>query len=401
MLLMLSLAHANGLTSHVTISEWAVPQLPEGELADILGDPELWPWLQNGTQFPDGGYPLGEAYAETAHWEPFQDLYLHWIAETYAGDYSSLEARQHIAFLFGMQSHGMGDQVFDSLYMQRAYVQDAESDWEGSSMDEATDVALAAATGGQETLDPFVPTDVIVPLMAEAGVEVSASTLESGQLLTAVAITYVREAGKDPATLKEYTDAFPWATTHMMGRETPGAPAWEADVVARYWQSRWGILTGEPSSLEPVLFTFPQQGGFGLATDHTAVESRLTVIFSRGLVPEVLVPDLFEVVDAEGNAYALEDPWVFYGRGSHAVHLAPVEDWPADTDFILTIHAGAHFIDGTDSTEEVIVKFSSRPPPEVADPDDPAECGCSGSAGGASAGLVVLAAGALLRRRRR
>ena len=196
MLLLLSLAHANGLTSHVTISEWAAGQLPAGELADILGDPNLWPYLQNGTQFPDGGYPLGEAYSETAHWEPFQDRYLAWIADTYAGDFTSTEARQHVAFLFGMQSHGMGDQVFDSLYMQRAYQFDAESDWGATSMDEATDVALSAATGGQQTLDPWVPTDILVPLMADAGVEVSASTLESGQLLTAIAITYVREAGK-------------------------------------------------------------------------------------------------------------------------------------------------------------------------------------------------------------
>ena len=154
MLLLLSLAHANGLTSHVTISEWAAGQLPAGELADILGDPNLWPYLQNGTQFPDGGYPLGEAYSETAHWEPFQDRYLAWIADTYAGDFTSTEARQHVAFLFGMQSHGMGDQVFDSLYMQRAYQFDAESDWGATSMDEATDVALSAATGGQQTLDP-------------------------------------------------------------------------------------------------------------------------------------------------------------------------------------------------------------------------------------------------------
>ena len=400
MILLVALAHANGLTSHVTISEWAIPHLPEGELSDILGDPALWPWLQNGTQFPDGGYPLGEAYAETAHWEPFQDRYLAWIAATYAGDYRSLEARQHIAFLFGMSSHGMGDQVFDSLYMQRAYQFDAASDWEGMSMDEATDVALASATGGQETLDPVVPTDVIVPLMADAGVEVSASTLESGQLLTALAISYVREAGKDPVKVAEYVDAYPWAATHMMGRETPGAPEWEAEVVARYWQSRWALLNGESSSVEPILFSFPQDGGYGLPTDHTSVESRLTVVFSRGLVPEVLVPDLFEVVDTEGTAYPLQAPWVFYGAGSHVVHLAPEADWPADTDFVLTVHPGAHFIDGTDSTATVEIEFSSRPPPNSPDEALPDDCGCAGRSG--YPGLLAAVLGAIgvgLRRR--
>jgi hypothetical protein len=397
MLILLATASANGLTSHVTISEMALPLLPEGELADILRDPELWPWLQNGTQFPDGGYPLGEAYAETAHWEPFHDRYLAWIAATYAGDYRSAEARQHIAWLFGMQSHGMGDQIFDSLYMQRAYTYDAESDWDGASMDEATDVALAAETGGQETLEPFVPTDVLVPLMAEAGVDVSADTLQSGQTLTAFAISYVREAGKDPAKVAEYADAFPWACAHMMGRGTPGAPAWEADVVARYWQSRWGLLSGEPSEVEPILFSFPQAGSFGHATDSTTVESRLTVVFSRGLMADLLVPDLFEVRDTEGNPYELLAPWVFYGTGSHVVHLSPVADWPDDTDFVLTVHAGAPFIDGTTAETDVEIPFSTRPPPAEA-ADAPEECGCDQGTAGTSAPLALLVA--LLARRR-
>ena len=377
MLLLLPVAaFANGLTTHVTISQDALPSLPEGDLAELLRDPELWFYLQNGTQFPDGGYAMGEAYSETAHWEPFQDLYFDWIKATYAGNYSSIEARQHIAYLFGLSSHGMGDQVFDSLYMQRAYVYDAASDWDNTSMDQATDVAIGAATGGQQTLEPYVPTDVFVPLMAEAGVTVDAETLEDGQFLTAVAITFGREAGSRPDQQELYRAQFPWAYDHMMDEGVDGAPYWESMVVARYWQVRWALLHDETSAFEPVMFTFPQDGDYAHPTDATSPESRVTVFFSRGLVADLLQPDFFEVNDAAGNEIALNEPWVFYGVSSHAVHLSPVEDWPADTDFTVTIHAGVPFIDGTTSLVESTFSFSTKPEPAAGNPEAP-ECGCA------------------------
>ena len=242
MLLLLStLALGNGLTTHVTISEMAIPNLPDGELAYLLGDPDLWFYLQNGTQFPDGGYAMGEAYSETSHWEPFQDLYLDWIKQTYAGDYGSEEARRHVAYCFGLSSHGMGDQIFDSLYMERAYAYDAESDWADVSMDQATDVAIGAATGGQQTLEPWVPTEVFVPLMAEAGVVVDAEKLELGQILTSVAITFGREAGSRPDQRELYQAQFPWSYDHILDESVDGSPIWEATVVARYWQVRWHV----------------------------------------------------------------------------------------------------------------------------------------------------------------
>lgn len=45
-------ALANRLTSHMTISERALDCRPAGELRDLLADPDLWPYLHNGTQLP-------------------------------------------------------------------------------------------------------------------------------------------------------------------------------------------------------------------------------------------------------------------------------------------------------------------------------------------------------------
>lgn len=396
LLLYVAFASANGLTSHVYVSERAIEYLPAGELRDLLGDPALWPWVRNGTQFPDGGYAMGEAYSETSHWEPYQNLYFRWIQDQYGPDFASDEARQHIAYLFGMSSHGMGDQVFDSLYMQRAYVYDAASDWDGASMDHSTDVALAAETGGYPLMDLIIYEDPFVALMAEAGVEVDADTLESGQNLTMLAVAAVAGEGASEEHRAEHEAAFPWAYAHMFDEAVPGCPEWEARVVAQYWQVRWAQLHGEVHALEPVLYTFPQPGGYDHPTDATSVESRVTVVFARGLVADLLPPDLFEVTDADGGVVPMQAPWVFYGTSSHVVHLAPVDDWAEDTEYTVTVRAGVPFIDGTESTEEVQFVFNTGPAPEVyAGP----ACGCD-TAGGLG-GMAAAAFGSLVAVRRR
>lgn len=393
-------ALANGLTTHVTISEYALQHVADEALAELLTDPDLWLQLQNGTQFPDGGYPLGHAYAETAHWEPFQDRYLAWIAATYGGDYGSAEARQHVAFLMGLGSHGMADQVFDSLYMQRAYVYDADSDWENTSMDTATDVAIAERTGGQQTVDAWADWDTMVTLMAEAGVEVDSDTLQEGQALTQLAITFGRTAGGITAQTELYRAQFPWAYEHILDEAVDGSPPWEARAVAAYWNVRWARLHGEVADNEPVIYTFPQDGGYGHPVDASTVESRLTVVMSRAVVADLVLPDFFTVTDVDGHDYPV-DPWVFYGTGSHTVHLVPQADWPKDTDFDVTVHAGIPFIDGSYAAEEVRFGFSTRAPPAEGEPPVYREaCACQAAAPPSLTTGLALATLAAARRRR-
>lgn len=398
-------ALANGLTTHVTISEYAIDELVDDdaaapELTDILSRDDLWWIVQNGTQFPDGGYAMGEAYSETAHWEPFQDRYLEWIRAEYGGDYSSVAAQEHVAFLMGLASHGMGDQVFDSLYMQRAYVYDAASDWANLSMDTSTDVAISAITGGQTVQETWIPYDQMVPLMADAGIAVDAETLSDGQDLTHIAISFgIAGAGSASMQAQHATD-FPWAYEHILDIGVAGSPQWEARVVAKYWQVRWARLHGENEAIEPVIYTFPQGGGFDHETDPARVESRVTLVFSRGLVSDLVIPDFFTVTDADGNNYPVL-PWVFYGYGSHAVHLSSETGWPDDTDFVVTASAGVPYIDGTYSETAHSFTFSTKDPPVEAEKNPPVteDCGCS--SGGSGAGWMGLAVVAMAGRRRR
>ena len=69
--------------------------------------------------FPDSGYAADHAYGEIAHWEPFTAAYLDWIVENHPPPWETLEDRQRVAFLLGAMSHGMADQVYDSLFMHK------------------------------------------------------------------------------------------------------------------------------------------------------------------------------------------------------------------------------------------------------------------------------------------
>ena len=156
----ISLLFANGQSTHCWISEQARDILPNGELSQLLLNIDNEIYWRNGSMFPDGGYPQGDKYGEIAHWEPFLMVYMDWIKTEFTPPYSA-EAQKHIAFLMGMASHGMADQSFDSMYMSRAWVYDAEQDWE-KSMDEATDVVFVSQTHGQSVSDLWFPGELFV-----------------------------------------------------------------------------------------------------------------------------------------------------------------------------------------------------------------------------------------------
>jgi hypothetical protein len=353
-----SLAWANGQTSHVWISQDALSYVPEGELRDLLVRDDLRVMLLNGTMFPDGGYAVGDPYGETAHWEPFQTAYADWIRATYEPPWTD-EAAQHIAFLMGMASHGMADQVYDSLYMERAKDYDASSDWANASMDEATDVAFAAGGGAQEVPEMWVPTVELAALFAEASQPVDPELLEDAQLLLGVAIYFVGSASQQPDTVADYEEAFPWATTHQYDVGVPGTPRFEAEVIARYWGVIWERLHGR-SGLEPsILATVPADGGYGLAIEADSPESRVSIVFARGLAADALSFASFVVTDADGADVPVEID-LFYGEASHVVHVSPVGGWADHADYTLTVRPGVTTFDDV-ALGGGTLAFSTRP----------------------------------------
>lgn len=370
LLLTSAVALANGQTTHVWISRTAVTRLPAGDLRDLLERPDLEPMLVHGTMFPDGGYPLGHPYGEAAHWEPFQTRYLEWIRDRWSPPFDG-EAAPHVAFLMGLGSHGLADQTFDAFYLDRSQLYDGDLGWaDGASMDEATDFKWAQLTTGQEVPERWLPDEAFEALYAEAGIEVDAGTFHEGQDLLELAIGAVRVSAAAGGDLSHYEAAFPWAMSHLQDDALPGIPDYEAEVVAAYWTELWDRLHAR-SGTDLVDRTWPVDGGYGLGTDATSPDARISVIFRQGLLQDDLAADSFTVATASGTPLPV-DAWLYYRDNSHIVHLVPQADWPEDTWLDVTVRAGLVTRTGAILAEDLTFSVSTAPIPADADaPDDP------------------------------
>jgi len=391
-------ARANGNVSHLWVTLWARDELPQGELKDLLTRDDLDLMLRNGANFPDGGYAVNDGYGEIAHWEPFQTAYLDWIVDSYEPPWTD-EAAQHIAFLMGMASHGMSDQVYDSMYVTRAGVHDEGAPGSSIGLDGSTDVALAAEVGGLQAPELWVPDELMAQLMVEQmGHEVSAGTIRDGQALVAFSLYWVSEAAADPDVVAEHLEAYPWACTHQMDEAVPGSPPTTAPVVAAYWERLWQRLHGEDPLAAPLLAQFPPEGSMDHPTDPDDVESMVSFVVARGLYADTVDADTVAVEDEAGEVRPV-DAHVYYGQSSHVVNLRPTQGWAELGAHVVTVGPGLQTWDGLDydgfEFRFVTGVDGGDPPPA------PEDCSCR-HAGGVplpAASMLILWSALAYRRR--
>ena len=405
LLALASPAHANGQTTHVWITRHAIEHLEDGPLKSLVSDPANEAALVHGAMFPDGGYPLGHAYAEDAHWEGFQGDYQAWIEANHAPPFSD-EGARHVAFLLGLGSHGMADQTFDAFYFNWSSIKDAEHGWAaGESFDEASDFIFASIQGGQELPERWVPQQTLIDLYTARGIEVDADTLDDGQSLLETAVALVGYGAQNPDLVDEYAALFPWGGAHLDDPDLPGTPACGGAWVAAYWEEVHARLV-DAERPRPVLGTWPEDGSLGHVRDHTQPEARVSLIFPVGLESGAPDPGWFSAEDGDGAALPFE-VWVYYGGGSHVVHLVPTADWPLDADITVRATAGLPYQNGETLDQDVVFGFSTRLPPDDPEPEPAAESAADKPGGGctstpAAPGLAGLALALLsLGRRRR
>jgi hypothetical protein len=334
-----SSARANGQSTHIWISEDALTHLPEGPLAEFLAREELRTMLKNGTMFPDGGYPIDDPYAEIAHWEPFQSSYLSWIGANYELPLSD-EGSEHLAFMLGMSSHGMADQVFDSLYGERVKIYDGAF----GDFDTASDLIMMSNFEPMMAPGDWVPYAVFDSLYDEHGHDVDPAKMMQGQNLLRIAVNSVAIFSQMPDTVAEAALPFPWGGVHLLDEDVSGAPPCEGEVVARYWRVLWAVAHGQPLP-GPVLTTMPPDGAANHPIDSSSIESWVTVVFSRGLEDAPLSADSFHV-EAEGGGTIPVVLWHYYGQDAHVVHLRPQQDFEPGTIYTVTVDPGVQTIHG-------------------------------------------------------
>ena len=371
---LLGAAWANGQSSHLWISSRAIEQLPTGELKSLLQDPDLEQHWRNGTMFPDGGYAIDDNYGEIAHWEPFQNAYLEWIRDQYERPWS-VEAKEHIAFLMGLGSHGLADQAYDAMYFRRAYVYDAYGMWT-ESFDTATDVTFVAETEVQPTVDVWVPYQPFMDLFADAGHTLSESTISQGQNRLNVAVYWVGTTASQPALVDEYRAQFPWGTSNQQNAMVPGTPEMESRIVAEYWQALWHRLHLETEN-SPLLFTHPLPNSTAHPSNSTDIEAGLSMGLVAGIDEENLRPEHIQVLSPNGTPHPIVVD-VFYGQNSHIINIDPLDDWSTGVHRVILSSAlpliDARTLGDVNAGQAVEWTFSTAPTHEAVDQDDKRGC---------------------------
>ena len=342
-----AVAHANGNHAHSFISLHALEHLPDGPLRDFLSDPALQKALLNGTVFPDGGYAIGNGYGETAHWEPYQRELLAYVKARHPQLENDPAAREKLAFLFGMFSHGMADQTYDALFMDAAKVHDQKG-WKDellTSFDTATDVFWCHNHGPSPVPELWLPIDDIVAVYSARGEPVDAEIVQNGQLLlNTVVLNYPKATAQDEAKVSELKAMYPWGFEHLTDPHRPGSPLCEGKIVAAYWQSIWAELHGAPPELR-ILASVPTAGASHPFVTKDDPEAKIAVIVSRGLSAKDLPADALVARTADGQQLPTKQN-LFYGNASHVLRLLPQSDWPRDQAVTLHLKAGVVSYDG-------------------------------------------------------
>jgi len=364
------LALANGNYSHVWVATDALTYLPAGELRDLFQDEHLVNIVRNGAMYPDGGYAMNDGYGEISHWEPFHLAYLDWIRTTYAAPWSD-EALEHVAFLFGMVAHGLTDQLYDGMYLERSEVFDQGGcDATPYGTDGSTDACFAATQGPLEKPVAWVPADVLAPLYETQGHIVSAQTLKQGHNLVFFAIVHANVEGANPEIIADYMAKCPWACGHQNDPASPGSPVTNGPAIAAYWQGLWARLNGDEGFGQPLLDTYMTGGtSWEVPRDASSPDSWVSFAMPRGLEPSTVTPATVVVTrDADGSVHPVTVN-VYYGESSHLVNVKPQEDWAEDSSYTVTVSPPIASWDGAVMEAPRSFTFSTLPAPAQPEPE--------------------------------
>lgn len=356
-------ASANGIVSHMHISDLALRRLPPGELRDLLSDPELVTIYRAGSVFPDSGYAASDAYGEICHWEPFTTAYIRWIREEHGDDLTTLEARFHIAFLMGQASHGLADQVFDSLFMARSTQLDGDS----SNLDTAAEGWLVVEHDPMNQIEAVFDGDAMVDVFAGYpelldGHDPDAATFETGRTQITRAIGAIYAFGWTWYDM--YWVEMPWAATHYYEADNvPGSLPHVATFVTEYWQVLWERVHGRDTLGESFLGTWPEDGAVNFETDRDRVESRAMIVFGHGLDRSTFDGNV-RLLDSEGATVPAEARFIYGSPFANAVLVQANEDLAYDTEYVVEVGTGVRDIDGRAIPEPVSFSFRTRCAPD-------------------------------------
>ena len=423
--------------------------------------------LRNGTMFPDAGYayritnptyamdcPTDDGYeerdmtmqfGEIAHWEPFQQGYLEQFIANYSLPGESPEAELEFAFLLGMASHGIADQVYDAVLMKGSKHHDETTGWGPcewgepwpyeyskpvyAPFDSASDILWTALEGDQDVPNVSFPANALVGTFKAGYEEFKARGLsdcefshftedshqvlpgnEEGEALgipseelfwnginlVGFGMDLVKGWAESEEDLDHAKDFYPWTQSQFETINSYGSPDGIARLTARLWETIWNeALRATDWQENLIIGTFPVDGGYEHPTDSSSPTANVSLVFARQVANGQPFEDIIRWSDSTGEVveYRAEH---FYR--ANVLNLRPSGDLAIDTLYQIEFLQDLELKNGLTVPQGTSLSFSTGDaPPTPVEPDEPeGSSESSGCASGTSAAAPLFSLLSLL-----
>ena len=367
LILLPSTGDAHGIWGHIHVTGWAIENLPEGELRDFFEEPEVLNAALFGAAFTDSGYfpqsgDLSErsrAYSEHTHWEPFIEDFIQWVIENDPPPWESLDSRMRVGFLIGCASHGLQDEIFDSLFLEHVDHHDGAGQAE---VDPASDGFLALDEHLRWVPEPWVPMETLLELYQPLDREIDESTINDAvDLMT---FLYVREGGQIVAEGlgNQYADDIPWTRANYLDESIPGSLRAEINPTRRHQLALWERLHGRFAAEDVVVATYPNLPRRLLAAESGDPGSTVTFVFGAGVniatIATAWADEDGGAIDhfSEGTRWGAEFP--------RLLRIRPSEGLEPGGRYVASMLAGAETISGEAVGVDQVLEFEVECLPE-------------------------------------
>ncbi|MEC7985404.1 MAG: hypothetical protein VX278_09585 [Myxococcota bacterium] len=393
-------AYAHGIWGHIHVTGWAIENLPPGELRDFYADPEVFNAALFGSAFTDSGlFPLAgslaeksEEYAEHTHWEPFVTKFIEWIQINDPPPWNTPASRKRVAFLMGAASHGLQDEIFDSLFLH----QTEENDEQGQSVvDPASDGFLAADGHIRFYPEPYIPMDALLILYQDLHHEITEDVIQTSVDMM-IGLYINPDTGPDVAMSLglQHEENLPWTRTHYLDPTVPGSLRSEIIPTMRYMEAIWKRLHQEFEAQDLVIATFPERPRRLRSEEHQKTDSWVSFMFGAGVNIETLSA---RWTDTQGQDVPFSLRGTRWGQQwTRIVRLQPAVDLHRGGWYHITLSQGAQSNAGVVSEDSDLwfqvdcdpsfvecpnytIKNAAIDPTENTEDQPPVEQGCNTS----------------------
>lgn len=363
-----STTSAHGIWGHIHVTGWAIENLPPGELKEFFEEPEVMNAALFGAAFTDSGYfpqsgPLSErsrAYSEHTHWEPFIESFIQWTIENDPPPWETQESRMRIGFLIGCASHGLQDEIFDSIFLEHIHHHDGAGQ---SEADPATDGFLALDEHLRWVPEPWVPMQTLLELYEPLDRDIDEDTIEGAvELMT---FLYVREGGHIIAEGlgNQHADDIPWTRGYYIDESIPGSLRAEINPTRRHQLALWERLHGRFDADDVVVATYPDAPRRLLTGDQEDPGSTVMMIFGAGVELASVQTALWND-DASETVEHQTDGTRWGASYPRLIRIRPQEDLEGGGYYAASLLAGADLINGEATSRDFTLNFQVECPPD-------------------------------------